>query len=324
MSDFDRHRYSFTNHFEQAGLKSRIRMMNQDGDGIAWWRYAAIWLLTVLVFMACQNWRREEPVQLTSRVTFPVTNPTRALAAQLAETNWWGTLLEYYPRRLKGDKASVFSYGEPFVLGVKGETLSILEPYGDLSRLYINGKEASPSLLSRLSMEYVQEIFILHQYETSPESDPKPYRIMMQIGNRPADKLPGREKLEAILQASALSSHPLGATHSYTMNKLLEATFFGYRDALVQRTKNQHLKVYDEFRKDINVFINGIPVDPKEVETVHVREVDRLYTAERPFTEWLRTGNRKSRYVLYIQTTPKRAQRDSSYYVFSPFYSGDF
>jgi hypothetical protein len=108
------------------------------------------------------------------------------------------------------------------------------------------------------------------------------------------------------------------------MNQLLEATFFHNKDALVERTKTNYLKLYDEFVPITDVFINNLRSTPADVATIHVREVARLRTVERPFTSWFRNTSPSARFVLFIQTEPKRAKRDSSFYVFSPFYSGDF
>ncbi|RRB12937.1 hypothetical protein EHT87_20150 [Larkinella knui] len=298
--------------------------MNHAGFGVTGWRYALLWLLTGAVVMACQNAPKTDEPEVINQPGFPLTNPTRALVNTLEARPLWSRLLTYYQRNSRRKSESVLQYGEPFILGLKDSVLTLAENYKPQTLLYINGKAASMALLAKLKMNYVEDLFILHQFDGIDNPDPHPYRILIQISDRSMPLLPGRYQLMALLQASAISDHPLGTTHVFTMNKLLEATFFGYKNVFVKRTKNQHLKVQDEYINDIAVFINGIPVDPKEVETVHVREVDRLYTRERPFTAWMRSKKRENRYALFIKTSPKRAQRDSSYYVFSPFYSGDF
>ncbi|RRA98669.1 hypothetical protein [Larkinella rosea] len=318
------YRYSFTNRFESGGLKTRILMMNQARSDEAWWRYALLWVATVLVMMACQNWEKTDEPVVTSRRGFPLVNPTRVLVDQIETGAAWGRLLTYHQKKSQGRSESVLEYGEPFIVGLKNEVLTLGEPYKEQTLIYINGKETSAALLAKLNVDYIEEFFVLHQFDGIDNPDPKPYRILIQISEKAIDRLPGRSQFVALLEASAISDHPLGISHTYSMNNVLEATFFGYKDVFVKRLKNQHLKVQDEFMNDITVYINGIPVDTKEVETVHVREVDKLYTSERPYTKWLRTEKRESRYLLFIKTAPKRAQRDSSYYVFSPFYSGDF
>ncbi|GAB3268532.1 hypothetical protein GCM10027347_38040 [Larkinella harenae] len=317
------YRYSFTNQFEYTGLKGRIRMMNQGRSDAGWWRYVLLWSLTVLLVMACQNWQKDES-PVVNRSSFPLTNPTRLLVDQLESSVAWGRLMTYHQKKVVGKSESVLTFGEPFILNLQNGVLTLAEPYRTQTILYLNGKEASLDLLTDLKTAYIEEVFVLHQFEGLDNEDPKPYRILMQISDQPIAALPGREQLLSLLEAAALSAHPLGVSHSYSMNKVLEATFFEYRDVFVKRTKNQHLKLQDEFARDIDVFINGLAVDPKEVETVHVREINRLYTHERPYSKWMRKSGRQSRYLLYIETSPKRAVRDSSYYVFSPFYSGDF
>ncbi|MFD1142473.1 hypothetical protein ACFQ4C_15210 [Larkinella insperata] len=318
------HQYSFTNRFEYTGLKNRIQMMNLEPSDAGWWRYALLWLLTIVLVMACQNWQDREETKTVYQRDFPLNNPTRVLVDQIETGTAWGRLLSFYRKSGKSKTAFALEYGDPLILRLKGETLSLVESYRDQTTIYLNGKEASIDLLAKLRMDYVEELFVLHEFEGMDYSDPKPYRLLIQISDNPIGAESGRSQFAALLEAAAITDHPQGTSHTYTMNTLLEATFFGYPDAFVKRTKNQHLKLMDEFSKDIDVFINGIPVDPKDVETVHVREVDRLYTHERPYTLWLRNVQRQRRYVLYIQTAPKRARRDSSYYVFSPFYSGDF
>ncbi|MGV3560009.1 hypothetical protein [Larkinella arboricola] len=318
------HQYSFTNRFEYTGLKNRIQMMNMESSDAGWWRYALLWVLTVILVMACQNWQNQEETKTVYQRNFPMINPTRALVDKIETGGAWGRLLSFYQKNGKGKPVFALEFGDPLILRLKGETLSLVESYRDQTTIYLNGKEASMDLLAKLRMDYIQELFVLHEFEGMDYSDPKPYRLLIQLSGNAMEDVPGRSQFVALLEAAAITDHPQGVSHTYTMNTLLEATFFGYRDAFVKRTKNQHLKLMDEFAKDIDVFINGIQVDPKDVETVHVREVDRLYTHERPYTLWLRNVKRQSRYVLFIQTAPKRAQRDSSYYVFSPFYSGDF
>lgn len=318
------HRYPFTNQFQYTGLKGRIQMMNLEPSDAGWWRYVLLWGLTIMLVMACQNWQDQDAGQIVGRRSFPLINPTRALVDKIETSPEWGRLLSYYQKGGGVKPQSVLEFGEPLILSLKGEVLTLAETYRDQTTLYLNGKEASADLLAQLKADYIEELFVLHQFEGMDYNDPKPYRILIQISDNPTAALPGRTQLVDLLEAAAITAHPRGASHSYTMNTVLEATFFGYRDVFVKRTKNQHLKLQDEFGNDIEVYINGIPVDPKEVETVHVREVHRLYTHERPYTVWLQHGRRQSRYLLYIQTTPKRAQRDSSYYVFSPFYTGDF
>ncbi|WP_421828399.1 hypothetical protein [Larkinella sp.] len=318
------YRYRFTNHFEYAGLKNRIQMMNQARSDEAWWRYMLLWIATVLMVMACQSEQTTSEVSVTHRPDFPLINPTRILVTKLEDGPLWGRSLTYYQRKNKLKTATVLQFNAPFIINLKDSVLTLAENYKAQALVYINGQPVSAALLAKLKIDYVEELFVLHQFDGIDNPDPNPYRILIQISKQSIPMGPERQQLVAMLKAAGMSDHPLGVTHTYTMNKLLEATFFGYKDVFVKRTKNQHLKIQEEFINDIDVFINGIPVDPKEVETVHVREVDRLYTHERPFTNWMRTEKRQSRYALLIKTAPKRAKRDSSYYVFSPFYSGDF
>ncbi|GAB2604928.1 hypothetical protein [Spirosoma areae] len=57
------------------------------------------------------------------------------------------------------------------------------------------------------------------------------------------------------------------------MNQLLEATFFHNKNALVERTENEHLSIYKDYAKTVDVFINNLPATPADVRTIYVREV---------------------------------------------------
>ena len=124
--------------------------------------------------------------------------------------------------------------------------------------------------------------------------------------------------------ANAISDEPSGWSHSFSMNQLMEATFFHDKQAFVERTKDDYLSLLDGYEKNIDLFINGLKATPDDIKSVHIREVDKLYTRERSYNEWIRETNPEKRYIPYVETAPKRAKRDSTYYVFSPFYSGDF
>ena len=151
-----------------------------------------------------------------------------------------------------------------------------------------------------------------------------PTNIFIETSQKPVPFDGQRKQFFTLLQAAAISKYPLGESFSFNMNQVLEATFFHNKNALVERTKNEHLSVYDDYANAVEIEINHLPATLADVKTIHVREVARLYTKERPYIEWFRTDNPLPRFKLSIETSPKRAKRDSSYYVFSPFYTGDF
>ena len=297
-------------------------MMNRPDSGRSVWiRYALLGLvLCITTLFACRHKANNGELTLR-RNTLPATNPTRAMVLDLEEKNWYCHL------SLQNNRSdNPLWKSEPIAVVVQGNQLALADDYKAETLVYINGKAASEAALQKLSPEFVDEVFVLRKLEYGSDAayEPKPYRVLIQTSPTLLPFTKSRSRFFTLLQAAAVSKHPFGETYSFNMNQLLEATFFHNKNTLVERTKDQHLKLYDEFTDKTEVFINGIPVKPEEVTSVHVREVARLYTRERPFTDWFRADQPSSRFELNIQTTPKRAKRDSSYYVFSPFYSGDF
>ncbi|WP_460977315.1 M56 family metallopeptidase [Spirosoma knui] len=311
--------------FGRSNLRQRISMMNRRrSNGWAYARYG-MWVVVIgLMVLACRH--TDDTLRLVDQVlkpnALPATTPTRALVIDLEDKGTW-----YRQMALFETKHEVHViHTKPILLHVKGDRLIIPDDYKYSAAVYINGKEALPESLTQLSPEFIKELFVMHQWEheSTIDTQAKPYQIFIQTSPKAITFDRRRKQFFTLLQAAAISRHPFGETSSFNMNQLLEATFFHNPDALVERTKNEHLKVYDEYSKDTDIFINNLPATPADVSTVHVREVARLYTRERPYTDWFRADRPLRRFELHIQTAPKRAKRDSSYYVFSPFYTGDF
>ncbi len=318
--------YAFTNRFSGPTLRQRVGMINSQPSGpLAWWRYA-LWMVVLgVVVLACQHTRNKNP--LVSNQTFatnalPATSPTRARVVELEDKGTWYRHLALF--RDKFGTEAVES--KPVILQIKGNHFVLPDDFKYESAVYIDGQEAPIEALTKLSPEFVSELFVMHQWENMANVDTKakPYQIIVQTSPQPVPFNGKRKQFFTLLQAAAISQYPLGESFSFNMNQLLEATFFHNKNALVERTKNEHLSVYDEYAKSVEIAINNLPATLADVKTIHVREVARLYTKERPYIEWFRADNPLPRFQLYIETTPKRAKRDSSYYVFSPFYTGDF
>lgn len=318
--------YAFTNHFSGPTLRQRISMINGRRSGpFCWWRYVVWIILMGTMVFACRH-KQDGNTFLTNLAAnsnaLPATSPTRAIVVNLEDKGTWYRHLALFHSKFGTEAAQ----SEPVILQVKGNQFVLSDDYKYSSDIYINGKSASVEDLQKLSPEFISELFVMHQFENMAgiDTQAKPYQILIQTTPQPIRFDGIRKQFFTLLQAASISQHPLGESFSFNMNQLLEATFFHNKNALVERTKNEHLSVYDDFAKTVDVFINNLPATPADVKTIHVREVARLYTKERPYTVWFRTDNPSSRFELYIQTSPKRAKRDSSYYVFSPFYSGDF
>ncbi len=140
-------------------------------------------------------------------------------------------------------------------------------------------------------------------------------------------------------------------TWSGDMNQLMEASFFKRKNAMLYVRSNHHLDLYEEYKKSVTVFLDGQQVSLDELNKVHIRQIAKVYARKRGPREGLLAEveydkvpaggkqkstsklvalehfNRKAEdtdYVIWIERAPNRMKRDSSYYVVSPFYSGDF
>ncbi|GAB3810059.1 hypothetical protein GCM10028819_53050 [Spirosoma humi] len=314
------------NHFNGPSLRQRVHMINsQPSELRAWWRYA-IWLLLIgTTILACQHERNQNRPQFGKAFSpngLPAINPSRELVVGLEEKGTWYRHMALYQTTFGTQVVE----SNPVIVQLKGDQFLLPDDYKYESALYIDGKEVSVGELAKLSPSFVSELFVMHQWENRVNIDrqAKPYQIFIETSPRPVPFDGQRKEFFTLLQAAGISKYPLGETFSFNMNQLLEATFFHNKNALVERTKNEHLSVYDEYANAVDVEINHLPATLADVKTIHVREVARLYTKERPYIEWFRTDNPLPRFQLSIETAPKRAKRDSSYYVFSPFYTGDF
>lgn len=313
---------SFMTQFSGPSLRQRITMINRERSGsMAWARYVFWLFLMATMAFACRRKINTTDAKPSANVLAAI-NPTRALVVALEDKKAW-----YKQTALYNSKVGTrILEGKPMIVQLKDNKFTIADDYKYSVDTYIDGKPVSLEALEELSPEFVDELFVMQQWDDMPKTDSnaKPFQVLVQTRSKVVPFNTIRKQFFTLLQAAAISKHPLGESYSFNMNQLLEATFFHNKDALVERTQNEHLKVYDEFKNDVEIFINKIPAKPADVETVHVREVARLHTKERPYTEWFRADNPASRFELHILTTPKRAKRDSSYYVFSPFYTGDF
>lgn len=333
--------YSFTNHFSHFSLRHRIGMMNRRRSGYrAWGRYAMLGALLIGVGMlACRHKRDDDRfVMNLVNSNIPLTNSTRRLAAELDAHGmpWFrqAALLskeqnEERTEIINGRRVVIIPFTDyPDILCLRNDRLALKLSDGERVKVFVNGQQAeSPEkAVSALRFDEVADLFVYQKWDDAADAEkyPESYRIFISTTHKTPVISSRRSQWVKYLKAAAVSDYPLGKASTFSMNKLLEATFFSNKLTFVKRTKDDYLTLYDDYKTNIDLYINGLPAKPKDIENVHVREVDRLYANERSFEEWVDGPDRKSRFILYIQTTPKRAKRDSTYYVFSPFYSGDF
>ncbi|TAE22049.1 MAG: M56 family metallopeptidase [Cytophagales bacterium] len=316
-----------TNRFGESSLTDRIRMMLRPRSGLwSWARYgvlAAVVAVVLCTLTMCQDVRSPKKSVMVGNLDWQGVlpkSPTYDLLAAITNEDGWFTQVVYMPNM----PAKLSMFPREASVGLRDNRLTLTEKHRYETEVYLNGKLTSPDQLSTIQSEFIDALFVVNQSEFWPDRSEKPYRVLVQTSSRPLMPNPAARHFLTYLQAAALTEHPMGASRTFSMNDVLEATFFHRKDVLVERTPNQHLKLQDAFANDTEVFINGLPVAAKDVETVHVREVQKLYALERQFGSWFRANNPTKRYALNIETSPHRATRDSSYYVFSPFYSGDF
>ncbi len=332
--------YSFTNHFSQSSLRHRVNMMNRRRSGYAAWGRYAVWAMLVgVMVLACRHKTDGDTTYIGYiKTNVFATNTTRQLAAELDAHGmpWFrqAVLLSKEPREKRttiiNGRLMVFipHTNYPQILCLRNDRLALKLPDGQQAKVFVNGQQAEvpERALSAVRFEEVADLLVYQKWDDAAgaETYPESYRVLISTTHKTPTMTPTRSRWVQYLKAASVSDYPLGKANTFSMNKLLEATFFSNKLTFVKRTKDDYLTLYDEYKNDIDLYINGLPAKPKDIDGVHVREVDKLYANERSFEEWADGPGRKSRFVLYIQTAPKRAKRDSTYYVFSPFYSGDF
>ena len=330
-----------TNHFSRSSLRHRIGMMNRQRSGhLSLGRYVAWAMLVGVMVLACRHKAQDDKMTyfIGAKTNVPATNSTRQLAAELDAHGmpWFrqSALIskEHNEERteiINGRRVVIIPFTHyPAILCIRNDRLALKLPDGQPVKVFINGQpsESPEKAMSALRFDEVADLLIYQKWDdaSGAEKYPESYRVFVSTTHKTPTMNPKRSRWISYLKAAGVSEHPLGKASTFSMNQLLEATFFSNKLTFVKRTKDDYLTLYEEYKTDIDFYINGLPAKLKDIETVHVREVDRLYANERSFEEWADGPNRKSRFVLYIQTAPKRAKRDSTYYVFSPFYSGDF
>ncbi len=314
------------NSFGSSGLKQRIGMMNRRGSGPSVWARYVLWAgMLGLMGLACRHKQPQDDELLAfdrSRVTFRPVNATRVLANEIEqEIAWFRQSSMANPpkqsRIISGRKVSIFFINNyPRILCLRQGKLALKNIDMSSVKLFVNGQETDASLLATLLFDSVSDLFIYEKQPNVPGANAthETYRILIGTTHQspPADSL--HHDWEQYMTANAVSDEPGGSSHTFSMNKLLEATFFHDKKAFVGRTKNEHLVLLDDYEENIDLYINGLAATPKDIKSVHIREVDRLYTRERPYKEWTRETEPLKRFVLYIETAPKRAKRDSTYF----------
>ncbi len=121
-----------------------------------------------------------------------------------------------------------------------------------------------------------------------------------------------------------LAELPSGYSRLLDMNSLLEVSFFKREEFMLHLTKTNHLDLYPRFRQ-AHITIDGQSATLAQLRAVHIREVKRAEVVQRSEYSRVMAGDDYTiQYEIILKRAPNRLTRDSSYYVFSPFYSGSF
>jgi len=314
---------TFANKFGESGIADRIKMMLRPRSGV--WGWLRYWLLggvlaVVVLMMAVRQIKAVGSVPDSLTVAPQVCPDMTWLDDTYSENKQeW---IEEVVFKQNGD---AYHFGNVSTVGLKNNYLQLVGDHADYNTaVYINCQLATIAQLNKIESEFIQGLNVYEQASYSEPPAKKPWLVVVVTSPKIIPPNPYRNHFLTYLQAAALTDHPLGNEQKFSMNDILEATFFHRKSLLMERTKNEHLKLYDEFIPDTDILINGIRTDAKTLQTVHVREVDKVFIHERPFEQWFRAKGGIKRFHIDIETSLKRAKRDSSYYVFSPFYSGDF
>ncbi|SFD14719.1 hypothetical protein [Spirosoma endophyticum] len=229
---------------------------------------------------ACRHKQSDHPEIATFSVSaFASINATRALAAELdkPEMPWFRAsaflkeqnqvdTVRFQNRIIIRSNSATAHY--PKILCLRNNHLGLKLPDGQQAKLFINGEKEPVQSLSALTFNEVNDLLVYQKWEDLAEASayPESHRVFVSTTHKTPAKNPVRTRWEQYLRANAVSDHPLGQTSTFSMNKLLEATFFQNKLAFIERTKEDYLKLYDEYSTDIDLYINGLPVDAKSIE----------------------------------------------------------
>lgn len=180
-----------------------------------------------------------------------------------------------------------------------------------------------PIFLDRITKEDLKR---LHAFE---ERD-RPGVTRMKLKGftlHPTKALPEEYKNKTfgeLLERISLDTTLRSRAYSMDMNRLLEVSFMKYRQFMLQVTDDYHLDLLPEYRQ-ATIKIDGKSATLAQLRAIHIRQLKQAYVHQKDeLSRIFGPDPYALKYDVDITLEPKRAKRDSSYYVFSPFYQGDF
>ena len=243
--------YAFTNQFNGSALRQRIGMMNrQRSDHRTWGRYVLWAGILGAMAMACRHKEdsNAKPGHAYVDPELPVTNATRALVTKLDAHGmpWYRQSALSNKERtgiFKGRRVVLSSYSAyPEVVCLRNNRLALRQQPGQQVRVFINGRPSTEEALASLTFDEVDDLFVYKKWDdvAGAEAYPESHRVLVSTTHAKPAESPVRIRWKQYLQAAAVSDHPLGQSSTFTMNKLLEATFFKNKLAFVERTKTDY------------------------------------------------------------------------------------
>ena len=337
--------FSFTNHFNQSLLKSRIEMMNRESSWRSGWRYglvAVVLLITAVGLRILTKPPEVPPKVWTQELPFGT--------HYLVEKNGklYGVITPYVTDSdIEAIRKALADRKVPFrLVGVErddeGRIVEIKDvvmgDYGSEAMKIIRKREKSLFFV-RPQMAFFDFCYD-PEFGCYPNIHPDDYpnalsQLLSQEGfytnGSSLKKILAKNAFKKQTRSDTLRKLPqneMESTWTGSMNQLLEASFFKRKRAMLYVRPDKHLDLYDEYKKSVTIFVDRKQVTLKELREVHIRQVAIVYAHKRRAKErMLQTLNRNEAdtdYVIWIDRAPNRMKRDSSNYVVSPFYTGAF
>ncbi|WP_428657988.1 hypothetical protein [Runella sp.] len=351
--------FNFTNHFNRSLLYNRINMMDRHSSWQSIWRYGAVAL--VLFFTATCRQFSQHPPQENGAYTgtkyllwnddklYGVVSPKATdddLKAIQEEVTRFGYSFEIngIKRNEKGNITQI----ERIIMGDLGDSLTqhaqkrlefmrmntneffpLFDFYCDSEGCFENiPLKELPSSIERV----IREDNLITQATLSKDFAPNGRQFTGFTINTLGDAMLSLyyEKGKQFLVKR--TEGKVKYNWAGRMNDLMEASHFKRHKAMVYADSDNHLDVYDEFKKSITIFLDGKEISLDDLRQVHIRQVDVVYAHQRPTKVFItkppfKDRDRKSidtEYTVWIDRAPNRMKRDSSYHVISPFYTGAF